>query len=144
MSKLTLAEAQAQRVVIGLKDVAGPKGVRRDIDDLLLNDADAFNLFALALWDLQNEGESSNPMCYFQLSGLRRHPKVPATANTARYPWHAENALGQCRHQDQKQKGHGQQWLLRSWHSELWSLASPISGHIRSTSCLDDPVHEKC
>jgi hypothetical protein len=102
MSKLTLVEAQAQRVVIGLRDVAGPKGVRRDIDDLLLNDADAFNLFALALWDLQNEGESSNPMSYFQLSGLYRLRKEIATAKTARYPWHAKNALGQRRHQEQR------------------------------------------
>jgi hypothetical protein len=133
MSTLTLEEAQAQRVVIGLKDVAGPKGVRRDIDDLLLNDADAFNVFALAFSDLQKEEESSNYMSYFQLSGSCTSSKAIAKVDTFRYSWYAKVALGRCQHRNEEQEQHQQQWILCPWYAEFWAMASPVSSFVGST-----------
>jgi hypothetical protein len=48
MSVTTVAEAQRAGVVLGLPDVDGKPVPRRDVDDLLLNEPDTFNLFLLA------------------------------------------------------------------------------------------------
>lgn len=64
-----LEDAQRDRVVIGLKDIT-PKPVnRQDIDWLLLNEPAAFNVFIIALSELQQEEKSSDWMGYYQLAG---------------------------------------------------------------------------
>lgn len=63
-----LDQAQRDGVVIGLKDVAGVVS-RRDIDWLLLNEPDTFNLFLIALQRLQDEPDSSKIMGYYQIAG---------------------------------------------------------------------------
>lgn len=65
-----LEDAQRDRVVVGLKDIS-PKPVnRQDIDWLLLHEPDAFNVFIIALWELQQDEQSSNWMAYYQLAGM--------------------------------------------------------------------------
>lgn len=47
----SIAQAQANGVVVGLKSVSEVKP-RREIDDLVVNEPDVFNLFLLALESL--------------------------------------------------------------------------------------------
>lgn len=68
MAITTLQEAQNGGVVLGLGGTGNPVP-RRDIDDLLLNFPDCFNLLCLALNDLQKEGEKGNKMGYYQIAG---------------------------------------------------------------------------
>lgn len=56
-----LRKAQSDGVVIGLKQVASV-ATRMDIDQLLHDLPDTFNLFALALIDLMNDPDSSKLM----------------------------------------------------------------------------------
>ena len=63
-----LKKAQADGVLVGLKDVAGVVP-RLDVDLLLLNEPDTFNLFLLALQSLQSEKGSEDKMGYFQIAG---------------------------------------------------------------------------
>ena len=63
-----LKQAQADGVVIGLKDVAGVVP-RLDVDLLLLNEPNTFNLFLLALQSLQSEKDSEDKMAYFKIAG---------------------------------------------------------------------------
>ena len=58
-------------LVIGLKTVAGSVS-RKDIDVLLSEDQDTFNLFILALRNLQYDPEiSTSMMSYFEIAGKR-------------------------------------------------------------------------
>ncbi|KAL1618339.1 hypothetical protein SLS54_007316 [Diplodia seriata] len=71
----SLAQAQTDGVVIGLHGVSGIQP-RREIDDLVLNEPDMFNLFLLALESLQkDEGAHQDKMGYFQVSGIHGLPK---------------------------------------------------------------------
>ena len=63
-----LLKAQENGVVIGLGGVTGVVA-RLDIDDLLLTKPDTFNLFLLALRDLQEDPDAKKPMGYFQIAG---------------------------------------------------------------------------
>ena len=63
-----LKQAQIDGVVVGLKDVAGVVP-RMDIDLLLLNEPDTFNLFLLALQSLQSNKSSDDKMSYFKVAG---------------------------------------------------------------------------
>jgi hypothetical protein len=65
-----LKAAQEGFYVIGLGDVTGEVGVRRDIDDLALNEPEAFNVFVIALKRLQDPSRASNYMDYFQIAGI--------------------------------------------------------------------------
>jgi hypothetical protein len=69
MSVTTVAEAQRAGVVLGLPDVDGKHVPRRDVDDLLLNEPDTFNLFLLALIDLKKDSNRDEKMGYYQLAG---------------------------------------------------------------------------
>lgn len=60
-----LQKAQSNGVVLGLKAVAGVVP-RLDIDELLLQEPDAFNLFVLAFSKLKSD---NNIMGYFQIAG---------------------------------------------------------------------------
>lgn len=63
-----LLEAQQTGVVLGLGGVSGVVA-RLDIDELLLKKPDTFNLFLLALRDLQEDPDTTKPMGYFQIAG---------------------------------------------------------------------------
>jgi hypothetical protein len=64
-----LRDAQAKGVVLGLATLTGDeKGLRRDIDELLVKDPDAFNLFALAFQKLVDD-KSNNIMGFYQIAG---------------------------------------------------------------------------
>jgi hypothetical protein len=67
MSIKTLDEAHKKHVVLGLKEY----GVypRQDIDVLLHDEPDTFNLFLLALAQLQAD-KPSEAMSYFQIAGM--------------------------------------------------------------------------
>lgn len=62
-----LTEAQKKAVVIGLADFGTE--FRLEIDDLLLEKPDTFNLFLLALKALQEDPDITKPMGYFQVAG---------------------------------------------------------------------------
>ena len=64
-----LLRANEEGVVIGLKGAAGVVP-RLEIDQLLLEKPDTFNLFLLALKDLQEEPDHTTLMGYFQVAGL--------------------------------------------------------------------------
>jgi len=53
--------------VLGLREVAGVVP-RRDIDELLFNEPDTFNLFVLAFDALQN-APPTDIMSFFQIAG---------------------------------------------------------------------------
>lgn len=63
-----LKEAHNQGVVVGLKDVAKVAS-RRDIDKLLWDKPDTFNLFLLALARIQGTEMTKNKMGYFEIAG---------------------------------------------------------------------------
>jgi hypothetical protein len=62
-----LKKAHAAGIVVGLRDIAGI-AFRLDIDVLLTDQPDTFNLFLIALDELQNE-EAKNIMGYYQIAG---------------------------------------------------------------------------
>ena len=64
-----LLKAQESGVVIGLGCVTGVVP-RLDIDEMLLTKPDTFNLFLLALRNLQEDPDAKKPMGYFQIAGL--------------------------------------------------------------------------
>ncbi len=68
---VTLDETQAQGIVLGLNEVIGEVRERLDIDELLLRHPKTFNLYLLALADLQNEATSNkDKMGRFQIAGM--------------------------------------------------------------------------
>ena len=76
-----LDEAQEHGVVVGLKNATGQAVERLDIDKLLLDHPDTFNLFLLALEYLQNEDKSNNDkMGWFQIAGMPRCTLVCKTS----------------------------------------------------------------
>ena len=67
-----LDTAQKQGVVVGLNEATGEVLDRLDIDQLLFHHPDTFNLYLLALADLQNEQKSNDDkMGWFQIAGTR-------------------------------------------------------------------------
>ena len=70
-----LNKAQKDGVVVGLKAVAGVVP-RLDIDKLLIEAPDTFNLFCLALADLMSADDNGNIMGYYQIAGIHGLPKV--------------------------------------------------------------------
>jgi hypothetical protein len=71
-----LRAKHAQGLVIGLKNVAGSVD-RKDVDVLLSEDQDTFNLFILALRNLQYDPElSTSLMSYFEIAGKRSMGRI--------------------------------------------------------------------
>ena len=69
-SKLqALQRAHEKGIVVGLKDVANVVP-RLDIDVLLVQKPQTFNLFILAFDKLQRESSSTEKMGYFQIAGI--------------------------------------------------------------------------
>ena len=68
---VTSDEAQAQGIVIGLNEVTGEVRDRLDIEELLLRHPKTFNLYLLALAELQDEARSNkDKMGWFQIAGM--------------------------------------------------------------------------
>ena len=66
---LALQKAHEKGIVVGLKDVANIVP-RLDIDVLLVQKPQTFNLFILAFDKLQRESSSTDKMGYFQIAGI--------------------------------------------------------------------------
>ena len=64
-----LQKAHEKGIVVGLKDVANIVP-RLDIDVLLFQKPQTFNLFILAFDKLQRESSSTEKMGYFQIAGI--------------------------------------------------------------------------
>lgn len=72
---VTLDEAQAKGIVLGLNEVTGEVRDRLDIDELLFRHPKTFNLYLLALADLQNADKSNkDKMGWFQIAGMLNRP----------------------------------------------------------------------
>ncbi|KAH6664723.1 hypothetical protein B0J14DRAFT_706472 [Halenospora varia] len=69
-----LKKAQQEGVILGLRDVANVIP-RLDIDVLLLNEPDTFNLFLLALSSIQTK-KPEEIMGYYQVAGIHGLPKA--------------------------------------------------------------------
>lgn len=68
-----LDEAQRRGIVIGLRGETENPVARLDVDELLYNYPKTFNLFLLALADLQDETKSNDDkMGYFQVAGTSK------------------------------------------------------------------------
>lgn len=70
MASISIESAQEDGVVVGLKDISGVQP-RLEIDDLMVNHPDVFNLFILALQQImQDESNGAqNKMNYFEVAG---------------------------------------------------------------------------
>ena len=83
----SLAFGQAHGVVVGLKPVSDVRP-RREIDDLVANEPDVFNLFLLALeWLQKDTGLWQDKMGYFQIAGMSPRPEYNISANWPRHSW---------------------------------------------------------
>lgn len=82
-----LNEAYQEGLVVGLRDVAGI-APRLDIDELLLNHPETFNLLIIALkelkgetvpWEIPNEFKiaKENKFSFFQIAGMRSLADAP-------------------------------------------------------------------
>lgn len=93
----SIAQAQANGVVVGLKSVSEVKP-RREIDDLVVNEPDVFNLFLLALESLQkSQGGKEAKMSYFAIAGLSLdfvHLSKESLSNILRHPWISSARMG--------------------------------------------------
>ena len=67
-----LEQAHKQRIVVGLRKATGLLS-RLDVDVLLHDHPDTFNLFLIALSELQN-APNDDPMGYFQIAGKQLPP----------------------------------------------------------------------
>lgn len=70
MASTSIESAQKDGVVVGLKDVSGVQP-RLEIDDLMVNHPDVFNLFILALQQIMQDESTGvqNKMNYFEVAG---------------------------------------------------------------------------
>ncbi|OJD40032.1 tyrosinase [Diplodia corticola] len=108
----SLAQAQADGVVIGLKGLSGIHP-RREIDDLVVNEPDMFNLFILALESLQkDEGAHQNKMGYFQIAGIHGLPKRDWDGVQGEKPGQG----GYCTHNS---------ILFPTWHRPYLAIQTP-------------------
>lgn len=68
-----ILQAQKQGVVLGLKGISDTPVPRMEIDDLLFNKPDTFNLFVLAVSELQDEKLATEKMAWQQVAGERTY-----------------------------------------------------------------------
>ena len=64
-----LLKANKDAIVLGLADATGEVCPRRDIDWMIVNQPDTFNLFALAFEAIQN-APKEDLMGFFQIAGM--------------------------------------------------------------------------
>lgn len=89
---MSLDKAQQDGFVIGLAGLGSPVA-RREIDDLMRNDPDCFNLFVLAL---RNVMKDKSKIGYFQIAGIHGLPltdwdgvRIPDLKSRGSYCTHA-------------------------------------------------------
>lgn len=92
----TLEQAQKDGVVLGLGDATGEVRQRLDIDDLLVKYPKTFNLFLLALRELQDEKFTNDKMGWFQIAGTlgTKRQEHMTLQNVFRYSWTTLKRLG--------------------------------------------------
>ena len=100
--------------VVGLHEVAGDEP-RLDIDVFLNEHPKAFNLFLLALRDLQVD---PSPMGYFEIAGIHGYPKrawkgIDHERKTGASAQSPDNGNGYCEHSS---------LLFPSWHRPYLSM----------------------
>ncbi|KAJ4248373.1 hypothetical protein NW762_012703 [Fusarium torreyae] len=114
-----LNQAHQQGVVLGLRDVAGV-GERLDIDVMLMKQPDTFNLFLIALMELQGKRvpwkidpdysfTSEDIMSWFQIAGIHGLPD---------HAWSGEKDRGKSLQDREKDKGYCAHSTptFASWH----------------------------
>lgn len=158
-----LNEAHEQGVVLGLANVSGI-AQRLDIDELLLHHPDTFNLFLIALmemqglevpWETPKEYAFSpeDKLSYFQIAGpplqsptlpcsmtliINRYTRIAGHTMGWRRP--SEHGLRQCR---QRQKTRATRGLLRSRDAHVCAMAPTIPRHAGGACTNLEPREEK-
>jgi len=145
---VTQAEAKAlseRGVVVDMKALTGDDTdrPRMDVDDLLYNHTDTFNLMLWALTELQQD---KGLLGYYQLAGMGRSSHICSVQNRHqsdsryRYSRMASNDLGPCFPEGDGRMGRRRQEvrrrerrLLRSLCHGLSHVASTVSSSIRGT-----------
>jgi hypothetical protein len=125
-------DANNDGVVLGLKSVAGVQP-RVDIDQLLYEDPEVFNLFLLALKELQDPSNTKNIMGYFEIAGRPANDlgwTLLVLTVRGRYTRHATTSLG-WRRQEKEYQGQNGLWVLRPQYRDLSNLAPALSCHVR-------------
>ena len=109
-----LKAAQEGFYVIGLQGITDVPGIRRDIDDLAMNYKEAFNIFIIALMNMQaiTPQNTQNPMSYFQIAGIHGLPLRQ---------WHNEGAKLNARG-DQSGYCHHSHIGFGPWHRPYLAL----------------------
>jgi hypothetical protein len=124
-----LQKAQSNGVVLGLKAVAGVVP-RLDIDELLLQEPDAFNLFVLAFSELKSDNKI---MGYFQIAGASRCRNLCSYILSDlqyRNPWSSKGNLEQYRIPYRNfEKPQSSNRLLRTRSNHFPNLAPAILGY---------------
>lgn len=64
-----ILQAQKEGVVLGLKGISDAPVSRMEIDDLLFNKPDTFNLFVIAVSELQDEKLATEKTAWQQIAG---------------------------------------------------------------------------
>ncbi|KAI9663307.1 MAG: hypothetical protein M1831_002591 [Alyxoria varia] len=106
-----LLAAHKKGIVVGLKGVSDvPVVPRRDIDVLLKDQPQTFNLFIIALYELQQnkaiddkyvnlKDSTDDPrMTYFQIAGIHGAPKTQWDNMGRKQNWHDRSISGYCAH----------------------------------------------
>jgi hypothetical protein len=73
-SNISLHDSQREGFVVGLEATSGVQH-RRELDDLVKNDPDVFNLYILALAKLM-EADVDDKMGYFRIAGKSYDPTM--------------------------------------------------------------------
>lgn len=125
-----IIKATEQGVVIGLKGLGEPVP-RREIDQLLPEKPETFDLFLLALKDLQ-EDDHKKLMGYVQVPSIvvmvlySIFPLRPKH----RYLWSPQSQMERRRLAKQRRGQHVFLRILRSQYPYISDLASSVSGYV--------------
>ncbi|KAI4603987.1 hypothetical protein KJ359_000112 [Pestalotiopsis sp. 9143b] len=96
-----LRQAQKAGVVLGLAGV-GPNLPRLEIDDMIINQPDTFNLFCLAMDELKSS-PPSDWMGYYQIAGIHGVPTASWDNVVANFKKdQIGRGEGYCPHGDEK------------------------------------------
>ena len=125
-----LEQAQKEGRVVGLKDVTKKVLNRADIDLMVKNQPDTFNLYLLALEFMQDEKMSQgDKMNWFDISGTPSHTVSSPIAYrlaASRYSWTSARVVGWCIRTGQRSKRRRRQ-LLSPRDDLVSHLASSVS-----------------
>ncbi len=89
-----LREAHGQGLTVGVRHENGALRTRLEIDDFIKK-KDMFNLYLLALIDLQKYDNWKDRFSYFQIAGIvRPEESTEHPADSSRYTWKALRTMG--------------------------------------------------